>query len=71
LIVQTVGGWARIHVDGGPSHEGTAYRESVTPGRHWVHLEREGFRRVDTLVTTTESDRLVVRVALRRSDPTP
>ncbi len=67
LIVQTVGGWARIHVDGGPSHEGTAYREVVAPGRHVIHLEREGFSGIDTIVTTGGRDRVVVRIPLRRA----
>jgi len=65
LIVQTAGGWARLYVDAGTSHEGTSYRELIQAGKHTIHLERDGYRTVDTTVTVGARDTVVVRLALR------
>jgi serine/threonine-protein kinase len=66
LIIQTVGGWARISIDGVVRREGTSHRQSVRPGKHQVHLEREGYAPVDTTVTVRTLDTLVLRLTLRR-----
>jgi hypothetical protein len=66
LIIQTVGGWARISIDGVLRREGTSHRQAVKPGKHQVHLEREGYAPVDTTVTVRTLDTLVLRLTLRR-----
>jgi serine/threonine-protein kinase len=69
LIIQTVGGWARISIDGVFRHEGTSDREAVTPGSHQIHLDREGYAPVDTMVTLRTRDTLILRLTLRREAP--
>lgn len=59
LVVRTVGGWARIYVDGVLKRTGIAHRDTLPPGTHTLRLEREGYVTVDTLVTIT----------MRRSGP--
>jgi serine/threonine-protein kinase len=66
LVVQTVGGWARIYVDGGAPRDGTSYRAAVSAGHHRLHLERPGYRTVDSTVVVGPLDTLVVRVPLTR-----
>jgi len=66
LVVQTVGGWARIYVDGGAPRDGTSYRAAVSAGHHRLHLERPGYRTVDSTVVVGPHDTLVVRVPLTR-----
>ncbi len=67
LIVQTVGGWARIYIDGALRREGTAYRDTVTAGQHGIRLERDGYLPLDTTVTVRARDTVVVRLHMRRS----
>ncbi len=50
LVVQAVGGWAKIYTDGAFRREGSAYRDSVTAGEHRLHLERDGYESIDTTV---------------------
>ncbi len=66
LIIQTVGGWARISIDGVVRREGTSHREMVKPGRHQVHLDREGYAPVDTTVIMRTRDTLLLRLTMRR-----
>ncbi len=66
LIIQTVGGWARISIDGEFRREGTSYREAAKPGRHRVQLAREGYLPVDTSVTLRTRDTLVLRLIMQR-----
>jgi predicted Ser/Thr protein kinase len=66
LIIQTVGGWARISIDGVVRREGTSHREMVKPGTHRVHLDREGYAPVDTTVIMRTSDTLLLRLTMRR-----
>jgi hypothetical protein len=68
LIVQTVGGWARISIDGMFRREGTSHREGVAPGRHQVRLERDGYAALDTSVAVAVRDTVIVRLTLRRMD---
>jgi hypothetical protein len=67
LIVQTVGGWARIYIDGALRREGTAYRDTVTAGQHGIRLERDGYVPLDTTVTVRARDTVLVRLNMRRS----
>jgi serine/threonine protein kinase len=67
LIVQTVGGWAKIYVDGALRREGTAYRDSVTAGEHRVRLERDGYLPVDTMVSVRTRATVLVRLNMRRA----
>jgi predicted Ser/Thr protein kinase len=67
LVVQTVGGWAKIYVDGALRREGTAYRDSVMPGEHRVRLERDGYLPVDTTVSVRARATLLVRLTMQRA----
>ena len=67
LVVQTIGGWARIYVDGALRREGTAYRDTVTAGEHRVRLEREGYGSLDTTLFIRSRDTVLVRLNLRRT----
>jgi predicted Ser/Thr protein kinase len=67
IVVQTVGGWAKIYVDGALRREGTAYRDSVTPGEHRVRLERDGYLPVDTTVSVGARATVLVRLNMRRA----
>jgi len=66
LVVQTIGGWARIYVDGALRREGTSYRDSVTAGEHRVRLERDGYLQVDTTVSMGARATVLVRLNMRR-----
>ena len=67
LIVQTLGGWAKIYVDGALRREGTAYRDSVTAGEHRVRLERDGYLPVDTTVSVRARATVLVRLKMQRA----
>jgi serine/threonine protein kinase len=67
LVVQTIGGWARIYVDGALRREGTAYRDSVPAGEHRVRVERDGYLSIDTMVSTRARDTVLVRLNMRRA----
>jgi hypothetical protein len=69
IIVQTVGGWARISIDGVFVREGISDRETAEPGRHRIHLDREGYEPVDTAVTVRAGDTIVVRLTIRKASP--
>ncbi len=65
LVVRTVGGWARIYVDGVLRAEGTSHRDSLSPGPHRVRLEREGYVPVDTTVAVRTGELQVVTITMR------
>jgi len=65
LVVRTVGGWARIFVDGALRREGTSHRDSLPPGTHTLRLEREGYVTVDTTVTVRAGETRVVTINMR------
>jgi serine/threonine-protein kinase len=67
LVVRTVGGWARIYVDGAFRREGTSHRDSLPPGTHTLRLEREGYVTVDTTVTLRGGETRVVTITMRPS----
>jgi len=69
LIIQTVGGWARISIDGTFMREGISDRATAQPGRHRIHLDREGYEPVDTAVTLRAGDTIVVRLTMRKASP--
>jgi len=71
LVVRSVGGWARIHVDGTFKREGTSHRDTLPPGRHTLRLERQGFTTVDTAVTLQPGQELLVTVAMRSLAQSP
>jgi len=66
LVVQTIGGWGKIYVDGALRREGTAYRDSVPAGEHRVRVERDGYLSIDTTVSTRGRDTVLVRLNMRR-----
>jgi len=66
LVIQALGGWAKIYTDGAFRREGTAYRDAVAAGEHRLHLERDGFESIDTTVTVRGRDTVLVRLAMRR-----
>jgi len=66
LVIQAVGGWAKIYTDGAFRREGTAYRDAVAAGDHRLHLERDGYESIDTTVTVRARDTVLVRLAMRR-----
>jgi hypothetical protein len=71
LVVRSVGGWARIFVDGTFRREGTSHRDTLPPGRHTVRLERQGFLTVDTVVTLQPAQELLVTVAMQPLGQSP
>ena len=68
LVIQTVGGWGKLYVDGAFRGEGTAYRDTVTAGAHRLRVERQGYRSLDTTVTVRAGDTVLVRLLMRRAD---
>jgi hypothetical protein len=67
LIVNAVGAWARLYIDGQLKGQGTAFRDSLAPGPHTIRLEREGYATVDTTVTLAPGQSQVISITMRRS----
>ena len=68
LVVRTVGGWARIYVDGAFRREGTSHRDTLPPGTHTLRLERPGYVTVDTTITLEASETRIVRAQMNRGN---
>ena len=66
LVVRTMGGWARIYVDGALRREGRTYRDTMPVGPHRLRLERPGYITVDTTVTLEAKETRTVTIPMRR-----
>jgi hypothetical protein len=54
-------------VDGVFKVEGDLYQEEMLPGAHLIHLERAGYASVDSTITVTAGDTLLVTLTLREN----
>ncbi len=70
LVIRTVGGWAKIYVNGALRRQGTSHRDSLPPGMHTLKIEREGYVTIDTTVTLQAGETKVVTITMLRTGGT-